>query len=202
MIERTDRDDDRPRTGRGHSAHPTSEPWSAVIPVATVPASGLERTLVATPTERAALAAAGGLRDVLSARADIVLLPIRDNNIRLTGRLTARIGQTCVVTLDPIETDIADDIDLTFAPPEQIRDLAQSVADAATGGDIPDPPEPIMEGTIDIGRVATDALYLAIDPYPRKPDAEFSPPVVAEDPDDHPFAALKVMKTDPDTSAS
>ena len=32
-----------------------------------------------------------------------------------------------------------------------------------------DPPEPIENGIIDLGRVATDALYLAVDPYPRKP---------------------------------
>ena len=37
----------------------------------------------------------------------------------------------------------------------------------------PDPPEPIENGTIDLGRLATDALFLAIDPYPRKADAVF-----------------------------
>ncbi len=34
----------------------------------------------------------------------------------------------------------------------------------------------------------------AIDPYPRKPDAVFEPPVVAADPEDHPFAALKALQ--------
>ena len=35
-----------------------------------------------------------------------------------------------------------------------------------------------------------------IDPYPRKPDAVFEPPVVAADPEDHPFAALKALKAE------
>ena len=45
--------------------------------------------------------------------------------------------------------------------------------------EIPDPPEPIVNGVIDLGRLATDALFLGIDPYPRKPDAVFEPPVGA-----------------------
>ena len=39
-------------------------------------------------------------------------------------------------------------------------------------------------GVIDLGRLATDALFLAIDPYPRRPDAVFEPPVEAADPED------------------
>ena len=44
--------------------------------------------------------------------------------------------------------------------------------------------------------LATDALLLAIDPYPRKPDAVFEPVVEAADPEDHPFAALKALKAE------
>ena len=91
--------------------------------------------------------------------------------VHVAGRVRARIGQTCVVSLDPIENDIDEPIDLIFAPPEQIPQLADLV-DEATESDteIPDPPEPIENGVIDLGRVATDALFLAVDPYPRKPE--------------------------------
>ena len=113
-----------------------------------------------------------------------------------TGRVRARIGQTCVVTLDPIENDIDEPIDLIFAPPEQIPELADLVDEAAESDtEIPDPPEPIENGVIDLGRLATDALFLAIDPYPRKPDAVFEPVVTAPDPEDHPFAALKACSS-------
>ena len=63
---------------------------------------------------------------------------------------------------------------------------------------MPDPPEPIENGMIDLGRLATDVLYLAIDPYPRKQGAVFEPQVAAVDPEDHPFAALKALQTGPD----
>ena len=49
---------------------------------------------------------------------------------------------------------------------------------------------------IDLGRLATDALLLGVDPYPRKPGAVFDLPVTADDPEDHPFAALKALKAD------
>ena len=52
-------------------------------------------------------------------------------------------------------------------------------------------PEPIINGVIDLGRLATDVLFLGIDPYPRKSDAVFVAPASAADPEDHPFAALK-----------
>ena len=125
------------------------------------------------------------------------MTPKGGGRFHVAGRVRARVGQTCVVTLDPIENDIDEAIDLIFAPPEQIPEMADLVDEAAESDvEIPDPPEPIENGIIDLGRLATDALFLAIDPYPRKPDAVFEPPVVADDPEDHPFAALKALQLD------
>ncbi len=77
------------------------------------------------------------------------------------GGVRARVGQTCVVTLDPIENEIDEPIDLIFAPPEQIPEMAALVDEAAESDvEIPDPPEPIVNGVIDLGRLATDALFL------------------------------------------
>ena len=39
-----------------------------------------------------------------------------------------------------------------------------------------DEPEPLVDGVADLGAAATEFLLLAIDPYPRKPDAVFEPP--------------------------
>ena len=68
-------------------------------------------------------------------------------------------------------------------------------------GEVPDPPEPIVGGIIDLGRLATDAVFLGIDPYPRKPGAAFDVPATPPDPEDHPFAALKALKEDAARSA-
>ena len=174
-------------------------PWSVPVVVAQIPDTGMHREFDANPRERNALADLGGLREVLSASASLDLTLMREGRVHIGGRVKARVGQTCVVTLDPIENEIDEAIDLIFAPPEQIPALADLVDDAAESDtEIPDPPEPIAAGTIDLGRLATDALFLGIDPYPRKPDAVFEPPLNPDDPDDHPFAALKALKSDPD----
>jgi Large ribosomal RNA subunit accumulation protein YceD len=175
----------------------TADPWSVPVVVAQLPDTGLHRDIEADPAARASMAEVAGLREVLSASALLDVTPQSGGRVHVTGYVRARIGQTCVVTLDPIENDIDEPIDLVFAPPEQIPQLSDLVDDAAESDvEIPDPPEPIVNGVIDLGRLATDAIFLAVDPYPRRPDAVFEPLVEAADPMDHPFAALKALQVD------
>jgi hypothetical protein len=172
------------------------------VTVAQIPETGLHRDLEADPATRDALAEVAGLREILSATASFDVTPKTGGRVHVGGRVRARIGQTCVVTLDPIENDIDEEIDLVFAPPEQISQLADLVDEAAKSDEeIPDPPEPIVNGIIDLGRLATDALILAIDPYPRKPGAVFESPIIADDLEDHPFAALKALQPEAKPSA-
>jgi uncharacterized metal-binding protein YceD (DUF177 family) len=171
------------------------DPWSVPVTVAQIPETGLHRDIEAGPAAREAMAELADLREVLSASASFDVTPKGGGRFQVAGRVRARVGQICVVTLDPIENDIDEEIDLIFAPPEQIPELSTLVDESAESGDeIPDPPEPIVNGVIDLGRLATDALFLGIDPHPRRPDAVFEPPLVTEDPEDHPFAALKALQ--------
>jgi uncharacterized metal-binding protein YceD (DUF177 family) len=175
----------------------TKDPWSVPVTVAQIPDTGLHRDFEADRAVREAMAEVAGLRNIVSASASLDLMLKRGGRVHVTGRVQARIGQVCVVTLDPIENEIDEDIDLIFAPPEQISQLADLVEESAESDtEIPDPPEPIINGVIDLGRLATDALFLAVDPYPRKPGAVFEPHVEAADPEDHPFAALKALRSD------
>jgi uncharacterized metal-binding protein YceD (DUF177 family) len=174
------------------------DPWRVPVAVAQIPDTGLHREIEADQTMRDAVAGVGGLREVLSAKASFDVTPLSGGRFHVSGHVRARIGQTCVVTLDPMESEIDEAIDLIFAPPEQIPQMAALVDESEhSDGETPDPPEPIENGMIDLGRLATDALYLAVDPYPRKPDAVFEPMVEAADPEDHPFAALKALKVEP-----
>jgi hypothetical protein len=178
----------------------SADPWSVPIAVVQIPDTGLHRDIEASVVNREAMAELGGLREILSASASLDVTPKSGGRVHVEGRIRARVGQTCVVTLDPIESEIDEPIDLIFAPPEQIPEMAALVDEAAESDvEIPDPPEPIVNGVIDLGRVATDALFLGVDPYPRKPDAVFEVPVVPPDPEDHPFAALKALQLEPKT---
>src|SRR5260370_29789687 len=172
-----------------------ADPLTVPVTVAQIPEIGLHRDIEADRAVREAMAVVAGLREILSASASLDVMPSGGGRFHVAGHVRARIGQTCVVTLDPIENDINEPIDLIFAPPEQIPQLADLVDEAAESDvEIPDPPEPIVNGVINLGRLATDALFLAIDPYPRRPDAVFDPPVEAANPEDHPFAALKELQ--------
>lgn len=181
----------RPMTGSG------PDPWRVPVTVAHVPDTGLHRELEASATERQAMADLAGVREVLSAHADLDVVPRSGGRVQVTGHVRARIGQTCVVTLDPIESEVDEDVDLTFAPEAEARRLADLIEEGKDDKEpavVADPPEAIVNGIIDLGRVATDALFLAIDPYPRKPGVVFEAEVTAPDPEDHPFAALKALQ--------
>ena len=173
-------------------------PWSSRATVAQIPEAGLHRDIEADESVLMALAKIAGLRGISFARASFDLTPGRDDSVHVRGRVSARVGQTCVVSLDPIENDIVEDIDLIFVPEGRVREFAAPVNDDdGIGGEIPDPPDPIINGVIDLGRLATDILFLGIDPYPRKPDAVFVAPAGGVDPEDRPFAALKDLKIRP-----
>jgi hypothetical protein len=177
------------------------DPWRVLVTVAQIPENGLHRDIEADQATREAMAEAAGLREISAAHASFDLVPKSGGQVHVTGRVQARIGQTCVVTLEAIENAIDEPVDLTFVPVEQMPQLVHSADDVPGDDDeTADPPEPIKNGTIDLGRLATDVLYLAIDPYPRKPDAVFEPQVLAADPEDHPFAALKALQANPDAA--
>lgn len=179
----------RPMTG--------PDPWRAPVTVAHIPDTGLDRELEASAAERQAMADLAGVREILSAQASFDVVPKSGGRVQVTGHVRARVGQTCVVTLDPMESEIDEEVDLIFAPEAEVRRLADLIEEGQDDEEPPevaDPPEAIVNGIIDLGRIATDALFLAIDPYPRKPGVVFEAEVTALDPEDHPFAALKALQ--------
>ena len=169
-------------------------PWSVPVAVDDIPETGLNVEIDAPDTVRAELAALAGLRELarLSAVFDLAR---RGASVRVAGNVTARVGQTCVVTLEPVESDIDELVDLRFAPQAAAPASAKSETVAAHTSD-EEPPEPLLDGKLDLGAIATEFLLLGIDPYPRKPGAEFAP-VKADDAGAKPFAALEALKKRP-----
>lgn len=174
---------------------PSRDPWRAFVPVMQIPDGGLHREIEADEATRAAMAEIAGLREIAYARAAFDLKPRSGGQVHVAGRVQAQVGQNCVVTLEPLENDIDEEVDLIFAPSEQIPEIADD-EDDDSATDMTDAFEPIENGIIDLGRLASDMLYLAIDPYPRKEGAVFEPQVAASDPEDHPFASLKSLQAD------
>jgi hypothetical protein len=165
-----------------------------------IPEIGCHVELAADDLTRRAIADLAGLRALPRLEAVFDLSRHGRNGLRLTGRVTALAGQTCVVTLDPIEDAVTEDVDLVFAPPRPPADSAHDPQDRPQ--DLPqdlaidasDESEELVDGAVDLGAVATEFLLLCLDPYPRKPGVEFAVPPAPET-KEGPFAVLAALKT-------
>lgn len=170
----------------------SAQPWHVPVRLEEVPETGLHLDLVADAHARASLAALAGVRDIsrLEAAVDVAR---HGSGLRVTGQVSATVGQTCVITLEPLENVVNETIDVTFAasPTEYLAD--DNAAFDAAAFDADDSPEILSDGLVDIGAVATEFLLLGIDRYPRKPGASFASPV-AESPAASPFAVLAKLK--------
>jgi len=109
--------------------------------------------------------------------------------IRVSGRLEASVVQRCVVTLDPVASEIREPVEAEYGPasddgPEEVVHFDQ-----------PDPPEPLEGDSLELGELVAQHLSVALDPYPRKqgaPPLDWVEPARAEgraDPD-NPFSVL------------
>jgi uncharacterized metal-binding protein YceD (DUF177 family) len=160
-----------------------------------IPETGERFDLEADAGVRAAVAKVAGLRDLprLQARFDVTRRGA--GGLHVSGSVSATVGQTCVVTLEPLDNEIEESIDLAFMP-------QQAAAPSGPEEDDHEPqpqdvklndPEPLIGGTVDLGALATEFLILGLDPYPRKPGAVFESPL-EDKPDPGPFAALAKLK--------
>ena len=176
----------------------SNHPWSFPVLVSQLPDAGLHQVLETTPAQRGLLAAAAGVTAVLKAEASFDVTPEAGGRVHVTGTVRARVEQICVVSLDPVQNDVEEPIEVTFVPAEQISATPKSVQkEQGDEAEIPDPPEAIVNGAIDLGQIATEFLVLGIDPYPRKPGVAFESTETPADPDEHPFAALRALKDAP-----
>jgi hypothetical protein len=169
--------------------------WSVPIRAEDVPETGQRMALVADEATRQAIAKVAGLRSLprLDANFDVTR---HGGGLRIVGQVSATVDQTCVVTLEPMTNEVEEVVDLIYAPQ---AGLPEEQAATEDGGD--EGPEPLVDGTVDLGGLATEFLLLGIDPYPRRPDAVFAPPQ-AQEPQESPggaFAALAALKKDQKT---
>lgn len=162
-------------------------PWSVPVQVIEVPETGLSMHLAADKEMRAKIARVASVLAVPRLEADFILTR-RGQGVRVVGEVSATVEQACVVTLEPIENQITEPVDLVFAPAPDADHPEPAHSEPER-----EPPEPLQGGCVDLGALATEFLLLGIDPYPRKPGATFSPPAAASA-TDGPFASLAVLK--------
>ena len=162
-------------------------PWSVPVSVAAIPDNGSHHDIVADLSVREAVMKLGGLRTLPRLEASFDLMR-HGEGVAVRGDVRADLGQTCVVTLEPIESALHEQVDLLFTPAENEADEG-----GRTKKKKGEPPEPLENGMIDLGAVATEFLFLGLDPYPRKAGAELARLETSEE-KSHPFAGLADLK--------
>jgi uncharacterized metal-binding protein YceD (DUF177 family) len=152
--------------------------------------------IAATAKELAALAQRFELVSLDHLSASFALKRVRKDLVRVKGRVSAELVQACVVTLDPVPVRIDERFEVDF-----LEGAQPAVADLELDAEAAEAPEPAPDGWIDLGELAAEQLGLAIDPYPRRPDAEVpaewkaepsAEPAAAERP--NPFVVLGKLK--------
>ena len=164
-----------------------------------IPGNGLAYNREATPQECAELAAAIEILGCDSLACRLRLKPLRQGRYQVAGRITAKVIQACVVSLEPVHADLDETIDCEFWPAAQIGEKVVPIeGEEVFDPDAPDVAEAIQDNSIRVGQLIYETIAASLDPYPRLPGAKLDwkekPEATAEV---HPFAALaKLRKKD------
>jgi len=119
--------------------------------------------------------------------------------VRVSGGFEAEVEQPCVVTLGPVHSTIAEEIEIEFGPVDPERSAGPESDEEA------EQPEPREGDEIDLGEIVAQFLSVSIDPFPRAPGAmlgqsSFGPDSAQDNSksgadSDNPFAVLKALKS-------
>jgi hypothetical protein len=137
-------------------------------------------TVTATPAECQAIAARFGIVAVASLTCQYQLRRWEGATVQAQGQLRASVRQSCVITIEDFDTEIADDFEIRFVP--------EGMESEDIDLDAPDE-IPYAGASIDLGEATTEQLALCLDPFPKKPGAAL--PEATDDVSDHPFAVLR-----------
>lgn len=159
--------------------------------VTDIPAGGLDREREANEGERIAIADNLKLLKLDRLAARYRIKSLGDGGYRLSGRVLAKVEQACIVTLDPVASEIDAPFDVEFQP-EVARSDNDEDASVLAGPDV----DILERGVIPVGRIVYETVSGSLDPYPRRPGAEFTwqDPRQIEPEETSPFAVLSQLK--------
>lgn len=159
----------------------SQEPFSRVVRVESVPRDGQKVTIEANAGEREALAAFLKVPSIESLKASFALTRSGSRGLKVSGSVHGELTQNCVVSLEPFSASVDEEVDVRFAPEADIGGARAAQAEPGSFSMTDeDGPDPIVDGKIDLGAVATEFFALGLDPYPRKPGIAFESPLESE----------------------
>ncbi|MBN9590345.1 MAG: hypothetical protein J0G99_15225 [Alphaproteobacteria bacterium] len=145
--------------------------------------------------QRAAIAAWSGVSSLENFAVAVDITKLGPTRFRLDYRLVADVTQACVVTLEPVPAHI----ERAFSRELHYVGNTRRGTESEGGDTIVDPgteegPEDIESLHYDLAGPVLEEYSLALEPYPRRPGAEFSPESKEPDVQESPFAVLKGLQ--------
>jgi uncharacterized metal-binding protein YceD (DUF177 family) len=154
--------------------------------------------LSANEKERKSLSDRFGVASIESLNADVRIEPKSKGKkvqVMVDADISAKVTQTCVVTLDPIKNEVHTKAQVHF-----VSDEPEISGGDEIWGEDDDLPDLIIDGVIDVGELVAEQVALLLDPFPRSLGVQFD----IEDKDvdtlegvdkrPHPFAVLEKLK--------
>lgn len=168
----------------------TSPEFSRAVPLSEIGAGSKPRHIVADDKERKALARRFGLLALDRLEATVSLQPEAAGYLA-EGRLSGDAVQACVASGEPVAAHVEEDF--------RIRFVAESgfEADSEMELDAEDCDTLFHDGrAIDLGEAVAESFALALDPFPRSPNAEAALKAagVKDESEAGPFGALAALK--------
>ncbi|QFQ87233.1 DUF177 domain-containing protein [Paracoccus kondratievae] len=148
------------------------------------PRQPTEFALAPDSTTRDALADELGINALPRLRFSGSIRAIANDSWEVTGTLSARVVQPCVVTLAPVATNLQEEVHRLFSPH----------VDSPEGEEVEMPDEDVepLGQFIDVEAIMVEALTLALPLYPRARGAALDAPEPKEEKEEprKPFAGL------------
>ncbi|GAA0463765.1 DUF177 domain-containing protein [Parasphingorhabdus litoris] len=147
--------------------------------------------ITADETQREALAVRFDLPSIESITADY-RLEAKTDEIIFTGVILSDLHQACAISGQPFDVHVEEEFNIIFVEKTDSPTGEEEIELASEDCDVIE----YQAAQIDLGEAIAQTLYLALDPYPRGPDAD----IMAEknglksEEEAGPFGALAALK--------
>jgi uncharacterized metal-binding protein YceD (DUF177 family) len=160
----------------------TEQEWSHFYDVEDLENKPDTLTIEASEEELQDIARRLGINEMKKASATLTLMREQGGRVvHVSGTFEATVVQECVVSGDPVETNLSESVEgwfadkestVSFAAVKREKEASQSHGEVEIM-DERDDPEPILDGVIDLGELVTQHISLALPPYPHKEGAKY-----------------------------
>lgn len=164
--------------------------FSHIVRLSEIGAAPRTGELSANEEERVRLAERFDLPKISTLDARYSLIP-GENRIGFTGRIESDLQQRCSITGESFQVRLREDFDIAFVPQLEIEGADEEIELTEEDCDIIE----YENGQLDLGEAIAQTLYLALDPFPRGPNADaVAQEVLKSEEEAGPFGALAALK--------